>query len=123
MAATALAPASRKPAKRRAATMTPQPAKSEPLSMRVDFETRSLIDRAADALGQTRTEFVLASARERATEVLLNRSLFSLGNNDWVNFVNALDDAPGANAELRALLLRKAPWDQSMPKVSRRNSA
>ena len=90
------------------------------MSLRVDHKTRSLIDRAAEALGQTRTEFMLASARERATDILLSQSLFVLGGRDWTNFANALDEAPDANAELRTLLSKKAPWDESLPKAKRR---
>ena len=119
MPATAFAPAPRKAATRRSAA-TRNAAKSEPLSMRVDNETRSLIDRAATALGQTRTEFMLASARERATEVLLNRSFFVLGDSDWNAFTAALDEAPPANTKLRALLTRKAPWQESASKSKRK---
>ena len=88
--------------------------------MRIDFESKALIDRAATALGQNRTEFMLASARERATEVLLNRSLLSLGDSDWTAFATALDEAPPANAKLRALLSKKAPWEESQSKARRK---
>lgn len=123
MTATALAPAPRKAATRRAAPAKVAIKADPPLSMRVDNETKSLIDRAANALGQTRTEFMLASARERATEVLLNRSLFILGDNDWNAFTSALDEAPPANAKLRALLSRKAPWQESQPKAQPKRKA
>ena len=121
MSATALATAPRRAAQRRAAKSITHT--EPPLSMRVDSATKSLIDRAADVLGQSRTEFVLSSARERATEVLLNRSLFILGDNDWNAFTAALDEAPPANAKLRAMLSRKAPWDESEPKTTKRKAA
>ncbi len=112
MAATAPAHASRNAAKRRASSTSKAKSRAaEPMSLRIDHETRSLIDRAADALGQTRTEFMLASARERATEVLLSRTLFVLEGADWDSFVNALDNPPPPNAKLRALLASKAPWE------------
>lgn len=81
------------------------------LSLRIDQTTRGLIDKAAEILGQTRTEFMLTSARERATEVVLNQTLFRLNDTDWSAFNEALDNPPPANAELKALLARKAPWD------------
>jgi uncharacterized protein (DUF1778 family) len=81
------------------------------LSLRIDQTTRGLIDKAAEILGQTRTEFMLTSARERATEVVLNQTLFRLSGTDWTAFTEALDNPPPANAELKALLARKAPWD------------
>jgi uncharacterized protein (DUF1778 family) len=113
MTATALARAPRTAARRQAskAKAPVTPKGDAPLSMRVDSETRSLIDRAATALGQTRTEFMLASARERATEVLLNRTLFVLKGADWNAFVDALDNPPPPNAKLKALLARRAPWE------------
>jgi uncharacterized protein (DUF1778 family) len=114
MSATALAP---RVAKRRAApkvkAVAEASSRAEPLSLRVDYETRWLIDRAADALGQSRTEFMLASARLRATEVLLNRTLFVLKGADFDAFVNALDNPPPPNAKLKALLARKAPWENA----------
>jgi uncharacterized protein (DUF1778 family) len=81
------------------------------LSLRIDQLTRDLIDRAAEALGQTRTEFMLTSARERATDVLLNQTLFRLNETDWKAFASALDNPPSANAELKALLTEKDPWE------------
>ena len=119
MSATAVAPTSRKAASRRAAS-TRTVTKAEPLSMRIDSETRTLIDRAASALGQTRTEFMLASARERATDVLLNRSMFVLDDRDWNAFTAALDELPRANSELRTLLSKKAPWEKTQVNAKRR---
>jgi uncharacterized protein (DUF1778 family) len=85
--------------------------KSGPVSLRMDEETRSLIDRAASVVGQNRTDFMLSSARDRATEVLLNQTFFRLPTADWEAFVSALDDPPPPNAKLKALLARKAPWE------------
>jgi uncharacterized protein (DUF1778 family) len=81
------------------------------MSLRMDVETRTLIDRAASVVGQNRTEFMLASARDRATEVLLNQTFFRLPNAGWAAFVGALDNPPPPNAKLKALLARKMPWE------------
>lgn len=83
---------------------------AEPMSLRIDAETRSLIDRAANVLGQSRTDFMLRSARDRATDVLLSQSFFSLDASDWQRFNDALDHPPPANAKLKALLARKPHW-------------
>lgn len=85
--------------------------KGAPISLRVDEETRSLVDRAASVLGQTRTDFMLSSARDRATEILLNQTFFRLPTPDWEAFVSALDNPPPPNAKLKALLAQKAPWE------------
>jgi uncharacterized protein (DUF1778 family) len=87
--------------------------KAEPLSLRIDPQTRLLIDRAADALGQTRTEFMLATARDRATQVLLSQRLFVLNDADWADFANALDAPVPSNSKLKGLLARKPLWDRS----------
>jgi uncharacterized protein (DUF1778 family) len=85
--------------------------KSGPISLRMDEETRSLIDRAATVVGQNRTDFMLSSARDRATEILLNQTFFRLPTSDWDAFVSALDNPPPPNAKLKALLARRAPWE------------
>jgi uncharacterized protein (DUF1778 family) len=82
------------------------------LSLRIDTRTRALIDRAAEVTGQTRTDFMVMSARERATEVLLNQTLFRLPEADWNAFVAILDNPPPANAALKKLLAEKAPWER-----------
>lgn len=88
----------------------------------MDAGSRALIDRAAETLGQTRTEFMLASARERATDVLLGQSLFVLTGSDWANFTSALDHPPEANEDLRALLSRKALWHDNPAKAAKRRA-
>ena len=84
---------------------------AEPMSLRIDAETRSLIDRAANVLGQSRTDFMLSSARDRATDVLLSQSFFMLEPGDWQRFNDTLDQPPPPNAKLKALLARKPPWN------------
>ena len=85
--------------------------KDKSLSLRIDEKTRYLIDLAADSLGQSRTEFMLSSARDRAIDVLLDQRIFVLSGADWGAFTEALDNPPPPNAKLKALLARKAPWE------------
>jgi uncharacterized protein (DUF1778 family) len=82
------------------------------LNFRIDPATRSLIDLAASVLGQTRTDFVLTTMREKSTEVLLSQRLFALNETDWDAFVAVLDNPPPPNAKLRALLAREPIWDR-----------
>jgi uncharacterized protein (DUF1778 family) len=103
---------SRRRQKGRRGAMARSSVKAEPMSLRIDEETRALIDRAADVIGQTRTDFMLASARDRATQVLLNQTFFALPREDWHAFVNALDNPPPPNAKLKALLRRMMPWEK-----------
>lgn len=79
-------------------------------SFRVEATTQQLIDAAAEVLGSSRTDFVMQSARERATEVLLNNRLFMLSSAEWTDVVHALDHPLPANAKLKALLAAEMPW-------------
>lgn len=87
-------------------------AKTVPMSFRIDAETRDLVDRAASALGQNRTDFMLTVLREKAIEILLNQRLFTLNESNWAAFVERLDDPPPPNAKLKALLAREPIWDR-----------
>jgi uncharacterized protein (DUF1778 family) len=85
--------------------------KADPMSIRMDPDDRWLIARAAQAMGQNMTQFLLSSARDRATEVLLNQSFFRLESADWSAFVDALESPPPPNAKLKALLAQGLPWE------------
>lgn len=80
------------------------------INLRVTRRDRDLIDRAADALGKNRTEFMLEATRRAAVDALLDRSLFRLGSEQFKTFQAALD-APAKSPEaLRELMAVKAPW-------------
>lgn len=48
------------------------------INLRIEAQTRALIDEAAAVLGKTRTEFMIDSARALAIDVLLDQRLFVL---------------------------------------------
>lgn len=81
------------------------------INLRVPSATRDLIDTAAAALGKTRTEFVLESARQSAADVLLDRRLLSLEASAYDVFMQVLDNPPAPAEKLRRLMKRKAPWE------------
>lgn len=87
-------------------------AKTAALNIRIDLETRDLVDRAANVSGQNRTDFMLTTLRERAMEVLLNQTLFTLSGANWAAFIETLDAPPPPNAKLKALLSREPAWDR-----------
>ncbi len=82
------------------------------INLRTDATSRDLIDRAAEALGKNRSEFMLDAARREATTVLLDQRLFLLDDSAYKKFVAALDAAPSENARLRQLLKTRAPWER-----------
>jgi len=80
------------------------------INLRIETQTRQLIDDAAAVLGKTRTEFMIESARRQAIDVLLDQRLFSLAPDRFDAFVQALDAPPAPGPKLRALLRRVPAW-------------
>ncbi|WP_353205642.1 DUF1778 domain-containing protein [Sphingomonas sp.] len=81
------------------------------INLRIEAQTRQLIDDAAAVLGKTRTEFMIDSARALAIDVLLDQRLFVLDAGRYDAFVHALDNPPAPGPKLRALLRRTPAWD------------
>jgi uncharacterized protein (DUF1778 family) len=82
------------------------------INLRIEAQTRQLIDDAAAALGKTRTEFMIESARRQAIDVLLDQRLFVLDPERHDAFMHALDDPPAPGAKLRSLLRRVPAWQR-----------
>ena len=80
------------------------------INLRIDLQTRQLIDDAAVVLGKTRTEFMVESARKTAIDVLLDQRLFALDTARYDAFMYALDNSPAPGPKLRALLRRTPAW-------------
>jgi uncharacterized protein (DUF1778 family) len=86
--------------------------RGETINLRASQRQKLLIDRAADALGRSRSDFMLDTACREAESVLLDRRYFSLSEDDFRKFVAMLDRPPKDNPRLRRLLQSKAPWDR-----------
>lgn len=82
------------------------------INLRASAQERDLFDRAASVIGTTRTEFMLESARLRATDVLLEQKLFVLEKNSYAAFIKLLDEPAPPTAKLRRLFSKKAPWEK-----------
>jgi uncharacterized protein (DUF1778 family) len=84
------------------------------INLRADEQRRALIDRAAEATGKNRSEFMLDASCREATAVLLDRRLFQLDAKAYKAFTAALDKAPATktNSKLRRLLASRAPWER-----------
>ncbi len=82
------------------------------INLRASRQQRSLIDRAAEALGKSRSNFMLDAARREAESVLLVRGYFAVDAEGFKAFTERLDAGPTENSELRRLLGEKAPWDR-----------
>jgi len=82
------------------------------INLRIEAQTRQLIDDAAAILGKTRTEFMVESARRQAIDVLLDQRLFVLDDERYEAFMQALDNPPAPGPKLRALLRRVPAWQR-----------
>lgn len=80
------------------------------INVRASAYIRDLIDCAASILGKTRSDFMLETASERAKDVLLDQTLFALDNEQYTQFIKALDEPALPNDKLKRLLAREAPW-------------
>jgi len=82
------------------------------INLRIEAQTRQLIDEAAAVLGKTRTEFMIESARRLAIDVLLDQRLFALDPERYDAFARALDNPPAPGPKLRALFRRSPAWER-----------
>ena len=88
-------------------------ARDQVLQLRASAEQRQLIDQAAAVEGISRTEFILRSCQERARDVLLDRTLFSLTQEQTTDLLADLEDSDAAaqdQASIERLLDLPKPW-------------
>ncbi len=90
----------------------PRKLRAENINLRVTRNQKMLIDRAADALGRNRSDFMLDAACQEAESVLLDRRYFVLSEAAFKRFTDLLDKPPASNPRLERLLRTKAPWDK-----------
>jgi uncharacterized protein (DUF1778 family) len=86
--------------------------RAENINLRVSRSQKALIDRAADALGRNRSDFMLEAACREAESVLLDRRYFQLPDREFQQFLSMLDKPPASNLRLARLLKKKAPWEK-----------
>jgi len=86
--------------------------RGDSINLRVSRGQKALIDRAATALGRSRSDFMLETACREAESVLLDRRYFALPEEDFRRFHAMLDKPPLSNTRLARLLKTKAPWDK-----------
>lgn len=86
---------------------------SLPLNMRIKPATRNLIDRAAELLGKTRTDFMVEASERRAEEVLLDHTVFTVSAEIYAKYLARLDAPTQTNERLARTMSTKAPWDEA----------
>lgn len=80
------------------------------LNLRIPAAERNLIDRAAESIGKTRTDFILEAARRAAEEALLDRALVVVSPEAYAEFLKRLDRPAQPNERLQRTMQSKAPW-------------
>lgn len=88
------------------------PASSTVINLRTPASQRELIDRAAQLQGKSRTEFMLEASREKAQQVLLDQTLFTVTPKQYKAFVDLMDAPLGKNVALQRLLAKRPPWEK-----------
>jgi len=86
--------------------------RGETINLRASQRQKALIDRAAEALNRSRSQFMLETACREAESVLPDRRYFVLSEDAFRCFAALLDKPPASNPKLRRLLQTKAPWDR-----------
>ena len=81
------------------------------INIRAKARQRDLIDQAAEQLGRSRSDFMLEAACQRATDVLLDQTFFTVSHETFVKFQELLDRPLPPTDKLRRLLKTPAPWD------------
>ena len=87
-------------------------SRGETINLRASQRQKVLIDRAAEALGRSRSDFMLDTACREAESVLLDQRYFSLSGDEFKKFTSFLDSPPKDNPKLQRLLETRPPWDR-----------
>ena len=75
--------------------------KDDRLQVRLDAESKSVLQRAASYRHKTVSQFVLATAMEEAEKVIRENEIVTLSSPDCKLFYDALTNPPAPNAALR----------------------
>ncbi len=82
------------------------------INIRAKQRQREIIDRAAEALGKNRSDFMLEIACREAETVLLDQRVFVLDDKAYTQFLALLKTPSKSNHKLRALLETKPAWEK-----------
>lgn len=91
---------------------SPQPNKPVSINIRAKMRQRDLIDKAAQQLGRSRSEFMLDVACRHAENVLLDQVFFAVNEKSFERLQNLIAKPLPATDRLRRLLKTKAPWNK-----------
>ena len=84
-------------------------SKTARVNLRVTPADDVLLRQAAELLGESLSEFLIESGRERAERLVGDRTRFVLDDASWAAFNEALDRPAEIKPELRELFARSRP--------------
>lgn len=84
---------------------------STQVNIRIPESHRTLIDRAAESLGVSRTQFMLDAARERAEARLAEQPVIELDQESFAALQAVLDGPVVVPDGLRDVMTRRPAWD------------
>jgi uncharacterized protein (DUF1778 family) len=82
------------------------------INLRTPLAQRELIDRAARLQGKSRTDFMLEASRDKAEQVLLDQTMFTVTAKQFKAFEALMNKPLAQNAGLKRLLAKPAAWDK-----------
>ena len=91
---------------------TMQAAKDVTINIRATARQRDMIDRAAEAAGKSRSDFMLEISCRAAEQTLLDQRFFAVDDEAWRRLNQMLDAPALPNERLRKLLRAKSPWER-----------
>src|SRR3546814_12540070 len=71
------------------------------VNLRVRIDTQSLIDRAANMLGRSRSDFMIDASKKAAENAILDQRVISVSPAIYSEFLAMLDRPAEANEQLR----------------------
>jgi uncharacterized protein (DUF1778 family) len=87
-------------------------ATSTVINLRTPLSQRELIDRAARLQGKSRTDFMLEASRDKAEQVLLDQTMFTVSAKHFKAFEALMNKPLAQNPRLMSLLAKRSPWDK-----------
>jgi uncharacterized protein (DUF1778 family) len=86
--------------------------RNAPINIRARRPQRDLIDKAAAAVNKNISDFMLDAACREAENVLLDKRLFILDDNQFAAFEAAIQRPISASSAIQKLLASKTPWEK-----------
>ncbi len=88
-----------------------QEQKTEHIDIRTSLTAKAVLQQAASSVNKTVSEFLLDTGLSAASEVLTDRRVFALNDEQWNRFQEALDTDPKDKPALKKLLSERSVFD------------